>query len=359
MRRALFESRNVPTIRLGIELGIPSVIDEARKFGITTPIPGYPSIFIGAADVYPIELVAAYTTFATLGTRAEPMAITKVQDQKGNTLWEPQPTTLPILSPEEAWLMVSMMKDVVQRGTAAGTVGSQIRFPAGGKTGTTNDGTNVWFVGYSQDLVAGVWMGFDKPTKIKSNAQGGILAAPAWVAFMNEVYRRRPAPRDWAMPPDIIQRQVDVSTNMLATPYCPPSAVVNEYFIPGTDPIMPCDVHTGVLYPDTSGVGALYPRTDSLGRPIPAPPYPGTPGVVPPPGAGGTRPLPPRPGIDTSRRYRDSTIFSLPPRDTTRRRDSLRIDTLRAKLDSLRRRDTTRVRPPRPDTLQRSSLELE
>jgi penicillin-binding protein 1A len=200
-------------------------------------------------------------------------------------------------------------------------------------------------------------MGFDKPAKIKSNAQGGILAAPAWVAFMNEVYRRRPAPRDWAMPPDIVQRQVDISTNMLATPYCPPSVVVNEYFIPGTDPVMQCDVHTGALYPDTSGVGAVYPRTDSLGRPIPTPP-PGTPpGVVPPPGVGGTRPT--RPGADTSRRYRDSTIFSLPSRDSTRRPDSLRIDSMRAKLDSLRRRDTSRVRPPRPDTLQRGKLELE
>jgi len=355
MRRALFESRNVPTIRLGIELGISSVIDEARKFGFTTPIPGYPSIFIGAADVYPIELVAAYTPFATLGTRAEPIAITKVEDQKGSVLWEPQPTTLPIMSPEESWLIVSMMKDVVQRGTAAGSVGSQIRFPAGGKTGTTNDGTNVWFVGYTQDLVAGVWMGFDKPSKIKGNAQGGILAAPAWVAFMNEVYRRRPAPRDWVMPADIVQRQVDVSTNMLATPYCPPSVVVTEYFIPGTDPLMPCDVHTGSLMPDTSGVGALYPRTDSLGRPIPTPGTP--PGVVPPPG--GVRPLPGRPGADTSRRYRDSTIFSLPSRDSIRRADSLRTDSLKAKLDSLRRRDSAVKRPPRPDTLQRNKPELE
>ena len=102
LRRALYQSRNVPTIRLGLELGTQSVIDEARKFGITTPIPGYPSIIIGAADVYPIEMVAAYTAFATLGTRAEPIAITKVEDQNGNVLWEPQPVTVPVLSPEEA-----------------------------------------------------------------------------------------------------------------------------------------------------------------------------------------------------------------------------------------------------------------
>jgi penicillin-binding protein 1A len=304
MRRALYQSRNVPTIKLGLELGTQSVIDEARKFGLTTPIPGYPSIFIGAADVYPIELVAAYSAFATLGTRAQPMAIVRVEDQKGGVLWEPQPTRVPVLSPEEAWLMVSVMKDVVQRGTAAGSVGGQIRFPAGGKTGTTNDGTDVWFIGYTSDLVAGVWMGFDRPQKIKANAQGGILAAPAWTAFMNEVYRRKPSPRDWPMPPDIVTRQIDMTTNMLATPYCPSTVVGNEFFIPGTDPLQQCDVHTGSgLYPDTSGVIPAYPG-DTTRRPL---------------------------ARDTSRRFRDSAIFALPPRDTSKikvpRRDTIRPKT--------------------------------
>jgi penicillin-binding protein 1A len=363
MRRALYQSRNVPTIRLGIELGIPSVIDEARKFGLTTPIPGYPSIFIGAADVYPIELVAAYSTFATLGTRAAPIAITRVEDQKGSVLWQPEPQTVPVMSPEESWLMVSVMKDVVQRGTAASSVGSQFHYPAGGKTGTTNDGTNVWFVGYTSDLVAGVWMGFDKPQKIKANAQGGVLAAPAWTAFMTEVYKRRRPPRDWPMPADIVTRQIDFSTNMLATAYCPRNLVGNEFFIPGTDPILQCDVHTGALYPDTSGIGALYP-----------------PGTTPPPPTAypsGTYPMggPPRPGLDTgragatggtgvvvpgqvspiqpgraqprdtSRRFRDSSIFSLPPRDSVARprpRDSVRVDTT--------------GRRPRPDTTRPDTL---
>ena len=194
------------------------MIDEARKFGLTTPIPAYPSIFIGAADVYPIEMVAAYSAFAANGNRAPPVAITKVEDQKGNTLWAPEPTVAPVMSPEEAWLMVSVMKDVVRRGTAAGSVGSQISCPAGGKTGTTNDGTNVWFIGYTSDLVAGVWMGFDRPQKIKANAQGGILAAPAWTSFMNEVYKRKPMPKDWAMPAGIVTKTIDVTTQHARRP---------------------------------------------------------------------------------------------------------------------------------------------
>ncbi|HVX39094.1 MAG TPA: PBP1A family penicillin-binding protein [Gemmatimonadaceae bacterium] len=347
LRQALFQSRNIPAIRMGIELGTQSVIDEARKFGITTPIPGYPSIFIGAADVYPIEMVAAYSAFATLGTRAEPMAITRVEDQNGNVLWEPQPTTTTVLSPEEAWLMVSVLKDVVRRGTAAGSVGSVFHLPAGGKTGTTNDGSDVWFIGFTPDLVAGAWMGFDKPQKIKANAQGGILAAPAWAAFMNEVYKRKPAPPDWPMPSDIVTRTIDASTNMLATPYCPKNVVINEFYIPGTDPIEQCTVHAGPgLYPDTSGYGVYPPPATYPASPYPIGGPPSTrpsdtthvPGTVVP---GTTAPIRPGRAVppDTSRRFRDSAIFALPSHDSImRRRDSLRADSARA-------------RRPRPDTI--------
>jgi penicillin-binding protein 1A len=317
MRRALVESRNVPTIELGIELGTQSVIDEARRFGLTTPIPEYPSIFIGAADVYPIEMVSAYTAFATLGTRAAPTAITRVEDQDGNVIWQPEPTTVSVMTPDEAWLVVSMLKDVVRRGTAAGAVGSQFHYPAGGKTGTTNDGADVWFIGFTRDIVAGVWMGFDKPQKIKSNAQGGILAAPVWTAFMSDAYRKRKAPRDWPMPENVVAAEIDASTNMLATPYCPPESVTTEFFLRGTDPIVPCNVHTAAtIVPDTSGFG-VYP------------PAPGGVPIVP---------------IDTSRRPRDSAIFPLPPRDTLRPRST-------RPRDSLRIPDTARIRPrPVPDS---------
>lgn len=236
MRRALYMSRNLAAIRTGMEVGTQAVISMARKFGIRTPIPPYPSIFIGSADVYPLEMIGAYSVFANLGLRTAPHAIVRVEDASGNKIWEPKVVRDPVLSPEEAWLMVSMMKDVVVRGTASKNVtGAGFRIPAGGKTGTTNDGSDVWFIGYTADLVAGVWMGFDKPQKIKNNAQGGDLAAPAWTAFMTEVYKRKPSPPDWPKPDGIVTREIDAATGRLPNNLCTGNIVV-EYFVMGTEP---------------------------------------------------------------------------------------------------------------------------
>jgi len=326
LRRALYESRNLATIRLGMELGEASVIDEARKFGLTTPIPPYPSIHIGAASVYPIEMIAAYSAFATLGTRATPTAIVRVENQKGDVLWAPTPQRTAVLSPEEAWLMVDMMKDVLRRGTAAGTVGSVFHLPAGGKTGTTNDGSDVWFIGYTSDLVAGVWMGLDRPQKIKANAQGGVLAAPAWTAFMNQVYKRKPAPPDWPRPSGLVSQSIDITSNTLWTQGCA-GVQATEYFIPGTEPTQTCAV---MLQPDTTGLGGLSPDT-------------------------GTRSsAPPNPSGQPSNPFAGPLVVpgAVPaPRPSTARRDSSQRDSLvfpraRGRDTSRFRRDTTRVPPP-------------
>jgi penicillin-binding protein 1A len=341
MRQSLYQSRNVSTIRLGMELGEQTIINEARNFGITTPVPPYPSIHIGAADVYPIEIISAYTAFANLGVRATPNAIIRVENQKGEILWQPTPTRTQVLSPEESWIMVDMMKDVVRRGSAAGVWSSGFHYPAGGKTGTTNDGTNVWFIGYTADLVAGVWMGFDRPRKIKDNAQGGVLAAPAWTAFMTEVYRRKPAPPDWPKPLSIVTREIDVGSGLLQTPYCPRSSVASEFFISGTEPTRDCDKHLAYGTPG-------YAPIDTFS-------------TIPPPSGGVQPPIrvtPPtiQPGYEpVPSRNRTPTVFDTTKRqpptvspDQVRRLDSLRrADSLRR--DSVRRRDTipSAGRPPR------------
>ena len=274
LRQALYLSRNLATIRLGIELGPQSVIEMARKLGLTTPIPPYPSIFIGSSDVYPIEMIAAYSTFATLGVRTAPHGIVRVEDAKGQVLWEGAPLRYEVLSREEAWLMVDMMKDVLLKGSAAGVRASGFKIPAAGKTGTTNDYTDVWFIGYTPDLLAGIWLGFDRPQKVQANAQGGRLAAPAWQSFMSEVYQRRPTPPDWPRPEAIITRQVDDSTGMLRNPFCPVNLVVNEFFIQGTEPAKECDIHTpfGAAPPPDSNAPPGVRAPGSLTPPPPAPP---------------------------------------------------------------------------------------
>ena len=357
MRRGLYQSRNIVAIKVGMELGTQSVIDMARKFGITTPIPPYPSINIGAADVYPIEMVSAYSAFATLGTRASAVAIVRVENAKGDVLWEPSANRAPVMSPEESWLMVSMMKDVIRRGTAAGSVGSQFSYPAGGKTGTTNDGADVWFIGYTSDLVAGVWMGMDKPKKIKGNAQGGLLAAPAWTAFMREVYRRKPAPQDWPRPEGIVIREIDPASGMLASTGC---ASMTEYFIAGTDPTQTC-LPPAYGYPGTPGA----PGTDTayglppLGTPLPkqpptAVPFP-DPNQPPIPADTTLRPTRASPGAMVIPGATPMPQRSRPIRQAPRDSVPLFGDTARARRDSAARRDTVRpprdsVRPPRDTT---------
>ncbi|MEX0908780.1 MAG: PBP1A family penicillin-binding protein, partial [Gemmatimonadaceae bacterium] len=309
MRRGLYMSRNLAAINLGMELGEERVIGEARNFGITSPIPPFPSIHIGAAEVFPLELISAYSAFANLGIRATPNAIVRVENARGEILWQPTPTHSQVMTAEEAWLMVDMMKDVVRRGTGSGVWASGFRRPAGGKTGTTNDGTDVWFVGYTADLVAGVWMGYDRPRKIKANAQGGILAAPAWAAFMQEVYRRKPAPPDWPRPPGIVVREVDLRSGLLASPYCGGGPVVTEFFISGTEPTRECMPAIYSPYYDTTGGVPLDPAP-RLPQPV-RPADPGTrvqPGSAPLPRAGQ-----PRDTITFRRSSRDTVPVRIRP----------------------------------------------
>jgi penicillin-binding protein 1A len=240
MRQGLVDSRNLIAIRLGMEVGENNVVEMGRRFGLTTAIPPYPSIHIGSAEVYPIELIGGYTTFANLGTRTRPNAILRVEDSEGNILWQTKPDSVPVLSSAEAWIMVDMLKDVVLRGTAVGRVwNAGFRVPSAGKTGTTNDGADVWYVGFTANLVAGVWIGFDKPKKIMADAQGGRLAAPAYTNFMIEVYRRKPEPPDWPRPAFVVPFSVDTATGLLATSACASRAQI-EYFVRGTEPRRSC-----------------------------------------------------------------------------------------------------------------------
>ena len=245
LRQGLRQSRNLIAIQLAREIGVNTVVGEALRFKLSTPVPRVESVAIGAGTVYPIEMVSAYTAFATLGVHAAPVGILRVEDADGNIVWQPQRRLERIMDEEHAWIMNSMMQDVVNRGTAVGALRMRGGFtaPAAGKTGTTNDGSDVWFIGFTPELVTGIWMGFDRPQRIMDAATGGGLAAPAWADYMNEVYSRRATPSDWRRPPTLESRRVDRFTGYLATDFCPPQEVYQEWYIPGTEPTEECPYH--------------------------------------------------------------------------------------------------------------------
>jgi penicillin-binding protein 1A len=285
LRRALYLSRNIIAVKLGMEIGEQAVISEAAKFGLTTRIPAFPSIHIGSADVIPLEMIAAYTTFANLGTRTIPNAILRVEDRAGKIVWQPGVRTAAVMDTLHAWLMTDVLRDVVRHGTAVGSVGARINFPAGGKTGTTNDGNDVWFIGFTPDMVTGMWIGFDQPKKIKANAQGGVLAAPAWTAMMNEVYERRTIPTAWPRPAGLGALDIDKTTGYKATPFCPKDVHYIESFIPGTEPTQFCPVHSpfgsiGVLGGDSPEPNQNPSAPLTGPAPPPAPNQPTKPGTA-------------------------------------------------------------------------------
>ncbi len=243
LRQALYKSVNIIAIKLGMEIGEEAVIAEGTRFGlVASPMLAVPSIHLGSSVVKPLELIAAYTAFANQGERATPMGILRVEDRQGNILWQPKPRLDPVMDPPLAWIMNGALQDVVRRGTGTRAVAG-IRFPVGGKTGTTNDGNDVWFVGYTSDLVTGFWFGLDVPERIKPNAQGGLLAAPAWQQMMLEVYERRPTPGGWAQPDGLVSAEIDKTTGFRASPYCPTAVRVTEWFLPGSEPNEACPVH--------------------------------------------------------------------------------------------------------------------
>ncbi|MEP7326714.1 MAG: PBP1A family penicillin-binding protein [Gemmatimonadota bacterium] len=241
LRQALYLSRNAATVRLGMEVGLGAVIYEARLFGITTPLRPYPSILLGAVDVIPLELVSAYSAFATLGVRAAPMAITRVEDSQGHLLWEPQPERTRVMDVGSAFLMTDALRDVVRRGTAYSAVtGTGFSVPAGGKTGTSDDYADAWFIGFTPDLVAGVWTGMDRRQQILRGAQGGKLAAPVWTDIMRQVYLHRSVPAQWVPPFGVVSLAIDGKTGLLFGPNCPEEERRTEYFLFGTEPVESC-----------------------------------------------------------------------------------------------------------------------
>src|SRR5262245_33847119 len=202
MRQALMKSANAATVRVSRAIGEQRVILAAHRNGITSPLSPVPAIALGALEVTPIELVTAYSPFANGGFRVRPRLVRRIERADGSVLWSQDPTPLtPVMDPRDAFQMTSMLRSVVDRGPGTAIRAAGVTQPVAGKTGTTNNGADVWFVGFSKSVVAGFWFGYDAPHSITGDASGGRLAAPAWAEFYQQGWRDRTIDTDWSPPP--------------------------------------------------------------------------------------------------------------------------------------------------------------
>ena len=242
VRRALMKSSNAAAVRISRAVGEQRVIEAAHRNGITSPLSPLPAIALGALEVTPIELVTAYAPFANGGLRVRPRLVRRIERADGSVLWSQEGATpVAVMDPRDAYQMTSMMRSVVDRGTGTAIRASGVTQSVAGKTGTTNNGADVWFVGYTKSLVAGFWFGYDTPHSISGDANGGRLAAPAWAEFYQQGWRDRSADTEWQPPAGMVPRLIDAETGMLAGDWCP--LTQREWFKPGTEPTEICDEH--------------------------------------------------------------------------------------------------------------------
>jgi penicillin-binding protein 1A len=259
LREALFRSINVVAVKLGLRIGLETVAQTARRLGIRTEVPRVPSVSIGAASVIPIQVAEAYTTFANLGDRVAARPILRIEDSSGKTIWEGRMERERVLDEGSAYVVTTMLRDVVDAPRGTGTVvrrlGLRSEIAAAGKTGTTNGATNTWFVGFTPDVVALTWIGFDRPARIHIGATGGRDAAPVTAQALIAYYRDHEEPEPWPEPPGLVRRRVDPTTGLLATEWCPIDQAYSEIYIAGTEPVERCDLHLP---------WGIRQRTDSL-----------------------------------------------------------------------------------------------
>jgi 1A family penicillin-binding protein len=253
MRRSLKVSSNRAAAQLLQQVGTGTTIYYARRMGIESPLPVVPSLALGTGDVTLLELTTAYTAFANKGVTSLPRLFTRVDDTGGNTIFHNGERHTQAISEVTAYLMSSMLADVVDSGTAAGLRGAGFRLPAGGKTGTTDDYADAWFVGYTPSVVTGVWFGLDNPAPIMARGFASTVAVPAWATFMRAATRG--AEKAWySMPSGIEKVQMCRLSGRRATASC------RYHYIPAA--------------PSSTPASGLVPAAYVAAQPLPAPAAP-------------------------------------------------------------------------------------
>jgi len=302
----LVKSRNTMSVRVGEYAGLPQVRELARQAGVATEIPDLPGIFLGAFETTLKDLTAAYTIFPNLGQRPEPHIVEKISDREGRVLFSAKSRGQRVLDSGTAWLVSKILQQVLVSGTAASARKLGWNKPGGGKTGTTNDYFDAWFVGYTSSLTCGVWTGFDKPKTIGPKAYGSALALPIWVDFMEHAPEGKYPARPLRDAPELQKATLCKVSGLRATDACVVQGQAYDTLLPAAKiPAATCRTHAApapqVAYSD------LVPSTTvpANARPAPVPNPPSVPTVAP------AVPAPqPRPA-------RPSRVVSVPPVDDT------------------------------------------
>jgi len=248
MRLALSTSLNGATLDLAQRIGTPTIIKFARKLGVSSPLDKSLAIALGVSEVTPLELTAAYAPFANGGFQIEPYLVTAVFDAADNLLEVAAPERVSVLDPALAYLMTSLLETTVTGGTAQGLAGTGWTHPTAGKTGTTNEGKDAWFIGYTAELLTGVWVGDDEGKSM--NFSGSKNALPIWASFMTSVAGARPK-IPFEKPTGVTTTKIDPTTGLLARSGCPTRS--DEMFVAGTEPTRSCSIHAG-------GIKGLFQR---------------------------------------------------------------------------------------------------
>jgi penicillin-binding protein 1A len=273
MREALAFSRNVPTVRVAEAVGEADVARTAHDAGLDGEIPEHPSMALGTASASPADLASAYTAFAGLGRAVTPRFIRRVENAEGDILFEQPVERYDALDPAVAYILTDMLRDAVDYGTGNGVRQVGFRGIAAGKTGTTSDGHDAWFVGYTPEFVGAVWLGFDQPRPILSNATGGGLAAPVWGRIAGKL--QGPGSSDgWTAPPGVIERAIDPESGLPLAEGCHPDwdEPTSELFLTRFEVETVCPRRgfdpgrwiAGIL--DRLGIGGDRDRADGRGR---------------------------------------------------------------------------------------------
>jgi penicillin-binding protein 1B len=237
LRNALAQSMNVATAKLAMDVGLKDIAELGKKLGFGT-VKAYPSLALGAFEVSPWQVATAYTVFANGGVKTELRSVRKVTSADGKTLERSQIGVERVLHPQTAYIITDMMESVILSGTGAPVRRWGFTRPAAGKTGTTDEYRDAWFVGYTPNLLCVVWTGYDDNTPIKMT--GAQAALPIWAQFMKKALQTYPQ-EDFASPQGVVVKMIDPLTGQLATEDCPNS--IPEKFVAGTEPTEVCKEH--------------------------------------------------------------------------------------------------------------------